>query len=81
MWALATHTVVQARLWDAKTGKIVRTLPGHAGSILCVHLDEKNRFLLTGSTDTTVRLWNVETGQLTFCFVTKVWLHVWLAFG
>lgn len=52
-----------ARLWDAKTGKIIRTLPGHAGTIQAVHLDEVHKFLLTGSNDTTVRLWNVDTGH------------------
>ena len=54
---------LQARLWDAKTGKILRTLPGHAGGIEAVYLDEINNFMLTGSYDTTVRLWNVATGH------------------
>ena len=27
-----------ARLWDAKTGKIIRTLPGHAGGIEAVYV-------------------------------------------
>jgi WD40 repeat protein len=37
-------------------------LTGHNGSVLCLQYDEK--VIVTGSSDSTVRIWNVKTGEL-----------------
>ncbi|CAG8782795.1 14403_t:CDS:2, partial [Acaulospora morrowiae] len=41
------------------------TLEGHSGSITCLHYD--NSFLVSGSSDKTMKQWDMETGQ---CILT-----------
>uniref|UniRef100_A0A7M5XGL3 Uncharacterized protein n=1 Tax=Clytia hemisphaerica TaxID=252671 RepID=A0A7M5XGL3_9CNID len=36
-------------------------IKGHTGSVLC--LQYEGNLLITGSSDSTVRIWNLETGQ------------------
>lgn len=51
------------RLWDPDTGKEVRTLEGHKGSVNCIALSADGRWLASGSQDNTLRLWEVSTGK------------------
>lgn len=65
--ALATGTkdgVV--RLWDLRSGKVVRTLEGHTGAITSLQFDALN--LVTGSTDRSVRIWDLRTGTISDVF-------------
>ncbi|CAL9736315.1 mitochondrial division protein 1 [Monosporozyma servazzii] len=60
--ALATGTKDGLiRLWDLRSGKVVRTIDGHDGAITTLRFDSKN--LLTGSVDQTVRLWDLRYGN------------------
>ncbi|XP_035825379.1 CMT1A duplicated region transcript 1 protein [Aplysia californica] len=43
-----------------ETGPVIT---GHAGSVRCVHLLRDRGMVLSGSYDTSVRCWSVETGQ------------------
>ncbi|XP_045213694.2 uncharacterized protein LOC123564291 isoform X3 [Mercenaria mercenaria] len=38
-------------------------ITGHAGSIRCVHILEKQGLVLSGSYDTSIRMWSVNTGH------------------
>ena len=61
--ALATGTkdgVV--RLWDLRSGKVIRTLKGHTDAITSLKFD--SACLVTGSYDRTVRIWDLRTGLL-----------------
>lgn len=61
--ALATGTsdgVV--RLWDLRTGQVVRTLVGHTGPVSCLQFDDVH--LATGSYDRSIRTWDLRTGML-----------------
>ncbi|CAI4061209.1 hypothetical protein N7582_001824 [Saccharomyces uvarum] len=61
--ALATGTkdgVV--RLWDLRSGKVIRTLEGHTDAITSLKFD--SACLVTGSYDRTVRVWDLRTGLL-----------------
>jgi WD40 repeat protein len=49
------------RIWDAKTGKLVRKLPVH-DSLYSVAYSSDGKYLLTASKDRTARLWNAQTG-------------------
>ncbi|CAG8734516.1 3393_t:CDS:1, partial [Ambispora leptoticha] len=40
-----------------------RTLKGHEDYVMCMQLDD-NGTLITGSYDATVRIWNIETGEM-----------------
>jgi len=48
-------------LWDIATGKEVRRLEGHTGSVWGVALSADGRFALSGSSDHSVIFWNTET--------------------
>jgi WD40 repeat protein len=48
---------------DLATGKIVRTYAGHSGIVLCVASSPDGRYFLTGSTDQTLCIWDVQQDQ------------------
>ncbi len=54
------HTL---RLWDAATGKLLRTFEGHDGAVNSVAFSFDTTRLLSASEDRTVRLWDTATGK------------------
>jgi len=48
------------RIYDAATGKPIRTIKGHAGQVLCLAYSPDGKTLASGSTDCTVLLWDVD---------------------
>ena len=42
----------------------VRKLKGHSDGVMCLQVDDANNMLATGSYDTTVKIWNLETGEV-----------------
>jgi WD40 repeat protein len=50
------------RLWDPKTGKEVRILEGHKGSVNCIAFSADGKWLASGSQDHDLRLWEVDSG-------------------
>lgn len=60
--ALATGTNDgMVRLWDLRSGEIVRSLTGHSNAISCLKFDLQN--IITGSLDHTVRTWDLRMGS------------------
>jgi WD40 repeat protein len=61
-----------AKLWDAKTGKLIRTIlgekddvvsqPKHYGYVWSVAFSSDSRFLATGGYDGFVRIWDIQNG-------------------
>ena len=52
------------RVRDIATGKLVTTLSGHSEAIMSLAFSADGQTLATASSDRTVRLWKVATGQL-----------------
>ncbi|WP_322779083.1 TIR domain-containing protein, partial [Frankia sp. Cas4] len=50
------------RLWDAATGRQLRTLMGHTGPVLSVCFSPDGTMIASGSDDHMVRLWDTTTG-------------------
>jgi WD40 repeat protein len=48
------------KIWDARTGRVLRTLKGHAAGIGSVALSPDGCRILTGSQDGTAKLWGAE---------------------
>jgi WD40 repeat protein/serine/threonine protein kinase len=53
-----------ARLWDALTGRELRTLRGHQDSVFAVALSPDGTLLATASEDKTAKVWDTATGRL-----------------
>jgi len=69
------------KIWqpDPK-GKIIQTLVGHTGTILCIeHVENTDKdincddTLITGSSDKTIRIWKQEKGM-------ELLFHPWFTF-
>jgi WD40 repeat protein len=52
-----------ARVWDAQSGKVLKTFVGHTGWISSAALSPDGKRIVTASRDLTVRLWDVDTGK------------------
>jgi WD40 repeat protein len=59
------------RLWDAATGKPVRTLSGHQHVVLCLAFAPDGKWLASGDADGVVRVWDVATGALRVTMVPR----------
>jgi WD40 repeat protein len=57
-----------ARLWNSKSGALVREFEGHTGTISTVAFSPDGHYTLTGSDDKTARLWDIKTGRLLHTF-------------
>jgi WD40 repeat protein len=51
-------------VWDAASGRLLRTLTGHSDAVNSVAWLPNRHLLASGSNDGTVRLWNGEGGRL-----------------
>lgn len=59
-------------IYDAETGQSVGDFHGHTNDVLAVAVSPDNRYLVSGSSDQTVRLWDLRSLQnLLTIFVSK----------
>ena len=49
-------------VWDMKTGTILKTLTGHK-SVNAVVITSDGKQIVSGSTDSTIKIWDIETGK------------------
>ena len=52
----------KVRIWDVKSGKLIRTLNGHTNNALHTEFSPDGTELLSTSLDNSLRFWNTETG-------------------
>jgi WD40 repeat protein len=48
------------KLWNLKTGDLLRTLTGHKGSVRSVAISADGQTLASGSLDQTIKLWKKQ---------------------
>jgi len=60
---LVLGTKAEAVLWDAVTGRQLRTFGRHGGEVTAVAFSPDGQQVLTGGSDGIARLWDVATGQ------------------
>jgi WD40 repeat protein len=51
------------RIWDAASGRALKTLTSHGNFVSAVNFSPDGRLLASGSFDRTIRLWDVNTRQ------------------
>jgi len=51
------------RIWDARTGSLLRSLEGHTRQVLCVAFSPDASRIASGSLDHTVRVWDAVEGR------------------
>jgi WD40 repeat protein len=54
---------MKVRLWDARSGRMLRTYGGHAKAILDLAVTSTGDKFLTASEDQTIRVWDVRSGK------------------
>jgi WD40 repeat protein len=69
------------RIWDARTGQLLRRITGHTHRISAVVFHPNGRSLATASFDRTVRVWDVATKTQLHKFVGHTGLVSGLAYG
>ena len=52
----------KARVWDARTGALVRIFAGHRDALTGVEFSADGSRIVTSSRDRDARVWNVDTG-------------------
>ena len=57
-YALSASWDKELRLWDIKSGATTRRFVGHTKDVLSCAFSAENRQIVSGSRDTTVKLWN-----------------------
>jgi WD40 repeat protein len=53
-----------ARLWNARTGRLVEVLEAHTGAVYSVAFGDEGRLLASSGLDATIRLWSTPDRQL-----------------
>ncbi|MBI2811030.1 MAG: caspase family protein [Candidatus Melainabacteria bacterium] len=65
------------RIWDVKTGRLIRTMFGHTDPILSLNFNSDSTELVSGAMDDLVITWDIATGNQIQKYVNKsdtVWL-------
>ena len=52
------------KLWDAASGKLLRTLDGHSNEVHCVAFSPDGARIASGGADTAIKLWDAASGKL-----------------
>ncbi|KIP01359.1 hypothetical protein PHLGIDRAFT_362333, partial [Phlebiopsis gigantea 11061_1 CR5-6] len=52
-----------ADCWICNVGPLWEPLTGHEGSVRCVVYSPESTYIISGSEDRTIRLWDAATGQ------------------
>ncbi len=52
------------KVWDIKTGKVLKTLSGHQDAVRSLVLTPDGKTLISGSGDCTIKIWDLQTGQV-----------------
>lgn len=57
--AVTASTDQTARLWDLKSGSVLRPFDQHTGPLYCLGVSQSGSTLVTGSQDNTLRVWDI----------------------
>ena len=61
VWEAENGTI---KVWDAESGRLLRTLEGHTDRVKAVAVTPDGRRIVSGSHDKTIKVWDAESGRL-----------------
>ena len=67
------------KLWDVAKGKEIKEFSGHSDAVTKAIISPDNAYIISGSRDTTVRVWNRKTGEYT-CLVSGSKSKDWIIY-
>ncbi|BES93370.1 WD domain, G-beta repeat [Nesidiocoris tenuis] len=62
----AQHVVIvppsgDPQIWHVMSNSLVHTFKGHSGQVLCIAITKQSQYLITGSEDTSIIVWDLKT--------------------
>nr|XP_014277406.2 NACHT domain- and WD repeat-containing protein 1 [Halyomorpha halys] len=65
----AQHVIVipnsgDPQLWHVMSNSLLHTFKGHSGKVLCLAVAKQSQYLLTGSEDTSIIMWDLKTYEI-----------------
>jgi WD40 repeat protein len=61
---VVTASGANAKIWDARSGNLLRTLSGHTSAVSSAKFSPRGGLVLTASLDQSAKLWDANTGRL-----------------
>ncbi|MBI4612611.1 MAG: hypothetical protein HY720_03285, partial [Planctomycetes bacterium] len=63
-WIVSGNADWTLKLWDAETGRELRSLEGHTDAVWALAVSPDGKWIVSGGLDKTLKVWNAETGAL-----------------
>ena len=63
-WVLTSSDDGSAKLWDSKSGRVIRSFTGHNGRVVAAEFSADGSWVLTASSDKMARIFEVKSGQV-----------------
>merc|ERR1719491_550897 len=61
--AQSAWTHVRKSVWNLDSGECLLTFSGHTDFLTCVHADWAGRRVITGSGNTEIRMWDLDSAE------------------